>query len=123
MKRVVQLLCASLALAAAPFGASAQGSYPSQPVKWIVPYPAGGGTDNLARALAGAMQPSLGQPLVIDNRPGAATNIGVGVVMQAKPDGYTIMQAENAARCARSRSRCRSAPAPCRKCRPLRNSA
>ncbi|HYN64639.1 MAG TPA: tripartite tricarboxylate transporter substrate binding protein, partial [Candidatus Limnocylindrales bacterium] len=85
------------ALAAAPFGAWAQGAYPSQPVKWIVPYPAGGGTDNLARALADAMQPSLGQPLVIDNRPGAATNIGVGVMMQAKPDGYTIMQAENAA--------------------------
>lgn len=96
MKRFLQLLAAGLALAAAS-QAPAQSAYPSQPLRWIVPYPAGGGTDNLARALADAMQPSLGQPIVIDNRPGASTNIGVSVLMQAKPDGYTIMQAENAA--------------------------
>lgn len=85
------------ALALGGAAASAQGSYPSQPIKWLVPYAAGGGTDNIARQLADAMQPSLGQPLVIDNRPGASTNIAVGALMQAKPDGYTIMQAENAA--------------------------
>ncbi|MBS0452912.1 MAG: tripartite tricarboxylate transporter substrate binding protein [Proteobacteria bacterium] len=98
MKKFLRLIAAGLTLAAtihAP--AQAQGSYPSQPVRWIVPYVAGGGTDNLARALADAMTPSLGQPIVIDNRPGASTNIGVSVMMQAKPDGYTIMQAENAA--------------------------
>jgi tripartite-type tricarboxylate transporter receptor subunit TctC len=98
MKRFLSLLAAALALAASPFASAQQpAAYPSQPVKWIVPYVAGGGTDNLARALAEAMQPSLGQPLIIDNRPGASTNIGVSVLMQAKPDGYTIMQAENAA--------------------------
>jgi tripartite-type tricarboxylate transporter receptor subunit TctC len=96
MKRFLQLLAAAFALAAASH-APAQSAYPSQPLRWIVPYPAGGGTDNLARALADAMQPSLGQPIVVDNRPGASTNIGVSVLMQAKPDGYTIMQAENAA--------------------------
>lgn len=96
MKRFLRLIAAGLALAAATH-ASAQSAYPSQPVRWIVPYVAGGGTDNLARALADAMTPSLGQPIVIDNRPGASTNIGVSVLMQAKPDGYTIMQAENAA--------------------------
>ncbi|MBS0429822.1 MAG: tripartite tricarboxylate transporter substrate binding protein [Proteobacteria bacterium] len=96
MNRFVRALGACLALAAAG-AAVAQGAYPSQPLKWIVPYVAGGGTDNLARSLADAMQPSFGQPILIDNRPGASTNIGVAALMQAKPDGYTIMQAENAA--------------------------
>ncbi|MCB2000462.1 MAG: tripartite tricarboxylate transporter substrate binding protein, partial [Rhodoferax sp.] len=74
----------------------AQTGYPDQPIKWIVPYPAGGGTDNLARTLAEAMRTSLGQPLLIDNRPGAATNIGAETVARAKADGYTIMSADNA---------------------------
>jgi len=90
----------ALVACAVAFGAAvagAQSAYPSQPIKWIVPYAAGGGTDNIARQLADAMQPSLGQPVVIDNRPGASTNIAVGALMQARPDGYTIMQAENAA--------------------------
>jgi len=97
MKRFLRLIAAGLALAAVATHAPAQSAYPSQPVRWIVPYVAGGGTDNLARALGEAMTPSLGQPIIIDNRPGASTNIGVSVMMQAKPDGYTIMQAENAA--------------------------
>ncbi len=96
MRRLLHALAAGLAITLAGH-APAQSSYPTQPVRWIVPYVAGGGTDNLGRALAEAMQPSLGQPIVIDNRPGASTNIGVQVMMQAKPDGYTIMQAENAA--------------------------
>jgi len=96
LKRIFQLFTAGLALAAAAH-ASAQSTYPNQPIRLIVPYAAGGGTDNLARTLGEAMQPSLGQPIVIDNRPGASTNIGVSVMMQSKPDGYTIMQAENAA--------------------------
>ncbi|MCZ4311798.1 tripartite tricarboxylate transporter substrate binding protein [Comamonadaceae bacterium G21597-S1] len=74
----------------------AQAAYPDQPIKWIVPYPAGGGTDNLARTLAQAMRASLGQPLLIDNRPGAATNIGAETVARAKADGTTIMSADNA---------------------------
>lgn len=97
MKQILKRLGAALALVAATSGVLAQGAYPSQPIKWLVPYAAGGGTDNIARQLADAMQPGLGQPLVIDNRPGASTNIAVGVLMQARPDGYTIMQAENAA--------------------------
>ena len=93
MKRFLPLLTAALALATSTFASAQTAAYPTQPIKWIVPYVAGGGTDNLARTLAEAMQPSLGQPLIIDNRPGASTNIGVGVMMQARPDGYTIMQA------------------------------
>lgn len=96
LKSILQLFTAGLAIAAAGH-AAAQSAYPNQPIRLIVPYAAGGGTDNLARTLAEAMQPSLGQPLVVDNRPGASTNIGVSVMMQSKPDGYTIMQAENAA--------------------------
>lgn len=95
--RFLPLLAATLALAAAPFVSAQPGNYPSQPIKWLVPYAAGGGTDNIARQLAEAMQASMGQPLIIDNRPGASTNIAVSVLMQARPDGYTIMQAENAA--------------------------
>ena len=98
MKRfLLPLLASAFALIATGPVSAQPAAYPTQPIKWIVPYVAGGGTDNLARTLAEAMQPSLGQPLIIDNRPGASTNIGVGVMMQAKPDGYTIMQAENAA--------------------------
>ena len=97
MKKFVRALSAVFVLAAGIGPVAAQSAYPSQPLKWIVPYVAGGGTDNLARALAEAMQSSYGQPIVIDNRPGASTNIGVSALMQAKPDGATIMQAENAA--------------------------
>jgi tripartite-type tricarboxylate transporter receptor subunit TctC len=87
-------LASTAALAAAPF-ARAQ-NYPSQIIKWVVPYPAGGGTDVIARTLAEAMRPGLGQQIVIDNRPGASTNIGADIVARSKPDGYTILSADNA---------------------------
>ena len=77
--------------------AHAQGNWPSQQIRWVVPYPAGGGTDALARAIAEAMRPSLNQQvLVVDNRPGASTNIAGSLVAAAKPDGYTVMSADNA---------------------------
>ena len=87
-------LAASAATLASPF-ALAQ-SWPAQPIRWIVPYPAGGGTDVIARSVAEAMRPDLGQQIVIDNRPGGATNIGGDLVAHAKPDGYTVMSADNA---------------------------
>jgi tripartite-type tricarboxylate transporter receptor subunit TctC len=96
MKRLAGAMGLGMGLALLAGTAVAQG-YPAQPVRWIVPYAAGGGTDNLARTLGEAMQASLGQSIVIENRPGASTNIGVAALMQSKPDGYTIMQAENAA--------------------------
>jgi len=87
-------LASGAALAAAlPPLAHAQAAWPDQLVKWIVPYPAGGGTDVIARTLAEAMRASLGQQIVIDNRPGAATNIGADLVAKSRPDGYTIMLA------------------------------
>jgi len=90
-----QFALAAAALAAAPM-AFAETAYPSQYIKWIVPYPPGGGTDNLARTLADSMRAGLGQQLVIENRPGAATNVGADAVARAKPDGYTVMSADNA---------------------------
>lgn len=86
---------AAIALASSSF-AQAQGQYPDQIIKWVVPYPAGGGTDNLARTLAESMRVGLGQQIVVDNRPGAATNIGAELVARARPDGYTVMSADNA---------------------------
>ena len=92
------LLQNALALAgatAAPW-AAAQSDYPNQPIRWVVPYPAGGGTDVLARTVAEAMRQTLGQQIIVDNRPGASTNIGAQLVATAKPDGYTFMSADNA---------------------------
>jgi tripartite-type tricarboxylate transporter receptor subunit TctC len=65
-------------------------------LRWVVPYPPGGGTDVLARALAEAMRPGLGQTVIVDNRPGASTNIGAQEVARAAPDGRTLLQADNA---------------------------
>ena len=93
-RTLLATLAASAAASAAPW-AHAQ-SYPDQLIRWVVPYPAGGGTDVIARTLAEAMRQTLGQQIVIDNRPGAATNIGADLVAKAKPDGYTLMSADNA---------------------------
>lgn len=83
----VFLLGAAVALAA---------DWPAKPVRWIVPYPPGGGTDGLARVLGDVMSQSLGQPFLIDNRPGAATIIGAEATAKSSPDGYTMMSADNA---------------------------
>jgi len=77
-------------------GVQAQPSFPTQPIRWVVPYPAGGGTDLLARTIAEAMRPALGQQLQVDNRPGAATNTGAQIVASARPDGYSLLSADNA---------------------------
>lgn len=87
-------VAAAAAAGAAPW-AQAQ-AWPDQPLRWVVPYPAGGGTDSLARTVAEALRPALGQSIIVDNRPGASTNIGAQVVATAKPDGYTLMSADNA---------------------------
>ena len=69
----------------------AQEPYPSRPITVVVPYPAGGVTDTLARLLAERMRPSLGQPMVVENVPGAGGSVGPGRVARATPDGYTIV--------------------------------
>ncbi|WOP16351.1 tripartite tricarboxylate transporter substrate binding protein [Ottowia sp. SB7-C50] len=79
----------------APASAWAQ-AYPARPVKIVVGYSAGGAVDTVARAIGQAMSASLGQPFVIENKPGAGTNIAVKSVIDAPPDGYTLMLAANA---------------------------
>jgi tripartite-type tricarboxylate transporter receptor subunit TctC len=71
-------------------GAMAQ-AWPSRPITLIVPFPAGGTTDVLARALGERLQQSLGQPVVIESKPGAGATIGADFVAKAKPDGYTLL--------------------------------
>ena len=66
-------------------------NYPERPVRLVVPWPAGGGTDIFARAISEKLQQSLGQPFLVENRPGASGNIGASAVAKSTPDGYTIM--------------------------------
>ncbi len=89
------LATATLASAAAK-AAGAAGSYPSRPVRLVVAYPAGMGTDVFARRFADFMQKTLGQPFVVENRPGAGGNIGTASVARAEPDGYTLLWGTNA---------------------------
>ncbi len=81
-------LSAALILLALP--AFAQ-PYPNRPIHLIVPYPAGGGTDFFARLVGQKMSELIGQPIVVENKPGAATNLGADFVAKAQPDGYTIL--------------------------------
>lgn len=81
-------------LAAAPV-LHAQPTYPSRPITWVVPWPAGGGADFVARTLADQLGRGLGQPVVVDNRPGASGIIGAQAVARASPDGYTVFQGDN----------------------------
>jgi tripartite-type tricarboxylate transporter receptor subunit TctC len=76
-------------LMAAP--ALAQEKYPTRPIRLIVPYPPGGSTDPTARAFGAWISEALGQPVVVDNRPGAGSTIGHGIGAKATPDGYTLL--------------------------------
>jgi tripartite-type tricarboxylate transporter receptor subunit TctC len=80
------------AAALLPLG-PALAAYPERTIRWIVGYAAGGGTDILARLVGGAMSPKLGQSIIIENRPGAATNIGAEAAAKSPPDGYTLFTA------------------------------
>jgi tripartite-type tricarboxylate transporter receptor subunit TctC len=82
-----KVLAVLLALLAGPGFAQ---PYPSKPLRFIVPFPPGGSSDLIARAIAPRMSGRLGQPVVVENRPGAGGMIGVEVVAKAAPDGYTI---------------------------------
>ena len=78
-------------LALLPAGAVAQSKYPNRPIRFVVPYPPGGGTDFIAREIGHKITEALGQAVVIDNRPGAGATLGHGVGAKAAPDGYTIL--------------------------------
>ncbi len=84
---LVGAACSALAL---PGLAQAQ-TWPAKPIRMVVPFPPGGGTDVAARIIGERLSARLGQPVIIDNKPGAATAIGVGMVIAAEPDGYTLL--------------------------------
>jgi tripartite-type tricarboxylate transporter receptor subunit TctC len=77
--------------------AHAADTWPSKPIRWVVAYPAGGGSDFLARQLAPQLGKQLGQTIIIDNRPGAAGMIGTDNAAKSAPDGYTIVTGDNGA--------------------------
>ncbi len=70
---------------------AAQQRYPNKPIRFITPYAAGGSTEGIARIVAQKLTESWGQPVIVENRPGAGTMIGVDAVAKAPPDGYTIL--------------------------------
>lgn len=86
----------TLALLAWACSAVSAQTWPVRPIEWVVPYPAGGGSDVVARTLTDTMAKALGQPLVINNKPGAGTNIGADYVAHAKADGYTVLTGDTA---------------------------
>jgi tripartite-type tricarboxylate transporter receptor subunit TctC len=90
--------CVGLGLLAAMLlcpGAARSQTFPSEPIRIVVPFPAGGNTDVTARLIAPVMQEVLGQPVVIENRAGAGGMIGAGGVMSSKPDGHMLMMGTN----------------------------
>lgn len=89
----LSVVLAGFAVACAVAPAHAQNSYPSQPIRIIVGYSAGGTTDILARALGEQLSKELKQPIIIENKAGAAGNIAAAAVQQAAPDGYTLFMA------------------------------
>src|SRR6266403_1267960 len=71
-------------------GQSPDSSYPNRPVKLLIPYAPGGATDIIARDISPKLQEALGQPFIVDNRPGASGNIALEAAAKAAPDGYTL---------------------------------
>src|SRR5262245_46593363 len=95
-RRFLHLVAGAAALPAVSRTARAQ-AYPTRPVRWIVGFAAGGPNDALARLIGQRLSERLGQPFVIENRPGGSSNIATEAVVKAPPDGYTLLQATTAA--------------------------
>src|ERR671938_1605274 len=89
-----QFLSALVAAAAAP---AARAQYPSKPITWVVGFPPGGGADGVTRLVSAKVSQNVGQPFVVENRPGASSIIAAQYVAQQPADGYTIFSAEQGA--------------------------
>ena len=79
----------------APTGSNAQGGYPSKPIRLIVPFAAGGGSDFVGRLIGQKLSETIGQTVVVDNRPGAASLLGTQLAARSAPDGYTLLLADS----------------------------
>jgi tripartite-type tricarboxylate transporter receptor subunit TctC len=95
-RTLVVLACGGVLALAAGASAAQSGAWPNRPIRLVVPLPPGGSPDYLSRLLAERLQPVLGQPLVVENRPGAAGNIAREFVARQPADGYTIVMSESA---------------------------
>src|SRR5271154_5919616 len=89
--RAVLACVLAVVVVASPTPLRAQG-YPAKPIRLVVPFPPGGSLDVVARAIGQKLSAAWGQPIVIDNRPGAGGNIGADLVAKSAPDGYTILE-------------------------------
>ena len=96
-RRHITRLFAALALVGATAGlAQAQTApFPAKPIRWVVPYPAGGGSDFLARTIGQQLSTQVGQPIVVDNKPGGNTAVAASDVIRSPADGYTILSGDN----------------------------
>src|SRR5579862_5939586 len=96
----LRLVIAALVAFGCPSLAASQSSaqsWPEQPIRFVVPFPAGGTSDNLARLIADKLRDGLHQPIVVDNKPGGTSSLGTEIVAQSRPDGYTLLLGPNAA--------------------------
>src|SRR5258706_9025918 len=93
MRTLVRCMLAILAALVVPAPVAAQG-WPAKTIKMIVPYPPGGTSDMLARALGPGITAALGQPVIVENKPGAPGNVGADFVAKSPPDGYTLLLAD-----------------------------
>jgi len=91
MRNLVRCAVTAIALSLLAAGAQAQSKYPNRPIRLLTPCAAGGGSDILARLIGTPLTEVLGQPIVVDNRPGGGGTLGAGIAARAEPDGYTLI--------------------------------
>jgi len=87
-------LLAAAAAGLSPLGVRAQAPYPAKSINWVVGFPPGGGADGVTRLVAAKVSQNIGQPVIVENRPGASSSIAAQYVANAAPDGYTVMSVE-----------------------------
>jgi len=91
MINLVRCAVAAIALSLLAAGVQAQSKYPNRPIRLLTPFAAGGGSDLLARLIGPPLTEVLGQPIIVDNRPGGGGTLGAGIAARAEPDGYTLI--------------------------------